>query len=76
MVVMEDVAKLLCVHGAENAVVYAVIRYNLEFWECRKCTDQCALLIVEEKLDSIWCRQDLYYESYKCASVAAPRAAA
>ena len=72
----EDVAKLLCVHGAENAVVYAVIRYNLEFWECRKCTDQCALLIVEEKLDSRWCRQDLYYESYKCASVAAPRAAA
>jgi serine/threonine protein kinase len=61
----EDAAKLLTVHGAENALVYAVIRYNLEFWQCPACTDQCALLIVEDKSDSRWSRRDPYYESYK-----------
>jgi serine/threonine protein kinase len=70
----QDAAKLLFVHGAENAAVYAVIRYNLEFWECRKCTDQSALLIVEEKIDSRWGRNDLYHESYNYAAVAASRA--
>jgi hypothetical protein len=59
---------LLSVHGAESASVYSVIRYNLEFWECRKCTDQSALLIVEEKIASRWRRNDLYYESYRSAA--------
>jgi protein kinase-like protein len=64
----EDAAKLLSVHGAENAAVYAVIRYNLESWECRKCSDQSAILIVEEKINSRWYRRDLYHESYKYAA--------
>jgi TonB family protein len=71
----EDAAKLLSVHGAVNAAVYAVIRYNLEFWECRKCLDQSGILIVEEKIESRWCRDDLYHESYVYAAVAGSRAA-
>jgi serine/threonine protein kinase len=63
----DDAAKLLSVHGAEDAAAYAVIRYNIEFWECPKCSDQSALLIVEQKVDSKWRRQDLYHESYKYA---------
>lgn len=71
----EDAAKLLTVHGAENAVVYAVIRYNLEFWECRKCLDQSALLITEEKIGPKWRRNNIYYESYRYAAVAVSQAA-
>ena len=43
----EDAAKLLCVHGSEDEAIYAVIRYNLEFWECPKCFDQSALIIAD-----------------------------
>ena len=61
----EDAAKLLCVHGAEDAKIYAVTRYNLEFWECRRCHDQSALLIIEEKIELRWRRRNEYQESYK-----------
>jgi len=63
----EDAVSLLTVHGADNSEAYCVFRYNLEFWSCRACADQSALLTVEEKIDRTWRRQNLYRESYKYA---------
>ncbi|MGA8439354.1 MAG: hypothetical protein WB714_14080 [Candidatus Sulfotelmatobacter sp.] len=63
----EDAAKLLSVDGAEDALVYSVIRYRLEFWECLKCGDQRALFGVEEKLGSDWVHPEQYQESYRYA---------
>jgi serine/threonine protein kinase len=63
----EDAAKLLTVHGAQNAVIYSVIRFNLEFFECNKCGDQRAALMVEEKFGSKWVPRERYQESYKHA---------
>jgi len=58
----------VCVHGAEDAKIYAVTRYNLEFWECRRCHDQNALLIIEEMIELRWRRRNEYQESYKYGS--------
>jgi serine/threonine protein kinase len=61
----DDAAKLLCVHGSESEALYTVTRYNLEFWECSKCSDQSALIIVEDRIDQIWTRRNDYTESYR-----------
>jgi hypothetical protein len=63
----KDAVKLLSVHGTENPPSYSVFRFNLEFWECPKCGDQSALMIVEEKIEQRWIRQDTYQQSYKYA---------
>jgi serine/threonine protein kinase len=63
----DDAAKLLTVHGTKEGVIYSVIRFNLDFWECNRCGDQSALLIAEEKVDSKWVRGNRFYESYKYA---------
>jgi serine/threonine protein kinase len=60
----EDAAKLLTVHGTQVPVSYSVIRYNLEFWECRRCLDRSALLIGEDLFDEKWKRRDEFFESY------------
>jgi serine/threonine protein kinase len=72
----EDAAKLLTVHGSQNAEIYGVTRYTLEFWECRVCGDHSALLTTEAFDNLKWKRIDIYTESYKSASslrVSAPR---
>jgi hypothetical protein len=61
----EDAAKLLRSHGSETALVYTVTRYSLELWECVRCTDQTAVLLVEHRIASRWRRDDRYFESYK-----------
>lgn len=63
--IFEDAAKLLCVHGSETEAIYTVIRYNLEFWECPKCLDQSALIIIEDRFVQRWQRRNEYFESYK-----------
>ncbi|MGC1620416.1 MAG: serine/threonine-protein kinase [Candidatus Acidiferrum sp.] len=60
----EDAAKLLSVHGTETPVSYSVTRYILEFWQCRRCLDRSALLIIEDLLEERWKRRDTYMESY------------
>jgi serine/threonine protein kinase len=64
----EDAAKLLTVHGTQNAEIYGVTRYTLECWECRVCGDHSALLTVEAFDNLKWKRIDDYTESYKSAS--------
>lgn len=65
----EDAAKLLSVHGSETPAIYTVIRYNLEFWECSACSDQSALIIVEDRIDQRWQRRNEYIESYQYAGI-------
>jgi serine/threonine protein kinase len=60
----EDAAKLLTVHGSQVPLSYSVIRYNLEFWECRRCLDRSALLKSEDLFEEKWKRRDEYFESY------------
>jgi serine/threonine protein kinase len=64
----EDAAKLLTVHGSQNAEIYGVIRYTLEFWECRQCDDQNAVLTTDDFVNQKWITIDEYAESYKVAN--------
>ena len=63
----EDAAKLLSAHGTAAEVSYTVIRYSLEFWECQRCQDRSALIIVEDRIDQRWQRRNEYIESYRYA---------
>jgi hypothetical protein len=56
----EDAAKLLCIHGAELTSMYASrhidtpLRYNLEFYECERCTERLGKLTTDVLVEENW----------------------
>jgi hypothetical protein len=70
----EDAAKLLALHGDEyslavtNTVVEPPIRFHLDFFECRRCTHQCARITTEDKDDESWIARVEYVHAYKSST--------
>ena len=73
----EDAAKLLSMHGefvgaeVENGsghalTSYPMIRYQLDFYSCSQCGDECAILTTEDRAGQAWSAREAFEGAYRC----------
>lgn len=67
----EDAPKLLSMHGELNApdpdrkTPYPPLRLSLDFYACKTCNDEMAVLTTEDRIGSVWNARPEYKGAYK-----------